>query len=689
MAKDLNAKLIPLKSEITGREPTAEQCDVGEIAINLTDRKIFSKRSDGTVVVLAGGSKIQDAEDFEPNIGLPRFYSFNYAGSQKNPAAGEWTNKIYSGYSGPTFSFTDLNGDAVPLPGNGENPPFWFSTDDGATWTRGDNGTRDWHADGGGMRYICIPAALIPFNDSYTLRMSFDDPLLADALPLYEGDLIQWDNTAQAFMPVQATDLGLLLEDLDNVSDTAPKVGQGLEWNGTEWVPTRYASIEQITRPVPAYRWTLAPGANPGPGEYRVAADGIELSKIDADGTNLEHWFRYYPDASGPYWWSPDDNAWTESTYNLKQDSGEHLKLFTTAAKPNNPAELYVALGEPGTTEQLDLIQGDLIQWDGSAWVPINPADLIVDITDFSIGDLKDVDTSSSPPVNGQVLTWDATAGAWKPAEASQGVNYLKDLLDVSVGSVTDGQLLGWSFADSAWVPVDPPASGIGEAPDLELDGELETGDVLVFDGDVKKWKTKQEADLAIDLSRYAVGDLSDVDTTTVPPALGEALVWNGTEWIPGVVEGGGGDSGGGWMGNRSDDEMTTKELADQENDGSIVFLEMGQSGTFVSVTTSAAAWVRLYTNANDRDIDASRIFEDDPQPGSGVLLELLTTDPGQTIKITPGSVYFNNDPLPASRIYANVANRSGATQAVTVTITCISQTFFDVISGGTFGSGR
>ena len=42
MAKDLNAKLIPLKSEVTGREPTAEQCDVGEIAINLADSKIFS-----------------------------------------------------------------------------------------------------------------------------------------------------------------------------------------------------------------------------------------------------------------------------------------------------------------------------------------------------------------------------------------------------------------------------------------------------------------------------------------------------------------------------------------------------------------------------------------------------------------------------------------------------------------------
>jgi hypothetical protein len=33
-----------------------------------------------------------------------------------------------------------------------------------------------------------------------------------------------------------------------------------------------------------------------------------------------------------------------------------------------------------------------------------------------AIDDLTDVDTTSTPPADGDVLTWDATPGAWVPA---------------------------------------------------------------------------------------------------------------------------------------------------------------------------------------------------------------------------------------------------------------------------------
>lgn len=42
------------RSETTGSEPSAADLAVGELAINLTDRKIFSKKSDGTVVAMGG-----------------------------------------------------------------------------------------------------------------------------------------------------------------------------------------------------------------------------------------------------------------------------------------------------------------------------------------------------------------------------------------------------------------------------------------------------------------------------------------------------------------------------------------------------------------------------------------------------------------------------------------------------------
>jgi hypothetical protein len=47
------------RSETTGSEPTAGNLAVGELAVNLTDKKIFSKKTDGTVVTL-GGVEVND-----------------------------------------------------------------------------------------------------------------------------------------------------------------------------------------------------------------------------------------------------------------------------------------------------------------------------------------------------------------------------------------------------------------------------------------------------------------------------------------------------------------------------------------------------------------------------------------------------------------------------------------------------
>ncbi len=109
---DLNAKIIPLQTETPGLAPTEVQCDVGEIAVNLTDRKIFSKRSDGTVVTLAGGSKVQDAEDFDFNKKPGAGWRYEYTGTNESqPPAGEvWQ---FTSYTGNTLAFStiDLDGE--------------------------------------------------------------------------------------------------------------------------------------------------------------------------------------------------------------------------------------------------------------------------------------------------------------------------------------------------------------------------------------------------------------------------------------------------------------------------------------------------------------------------------------------------------------------------------------------------
>jgi len=46
--------IIPKKSSVTGKVPDSTSLAVGEIAVNLADGKIYTKRSDNTVINLSG-----------------------------------------------------------------------------------------------------------------------------------------------------------------------------------------------------------------------------------------------------------------------------------------------------------------------------------------------------------------------------------------------------------------------------------------------------------------------------------------------------------------------------------------------------------------------------------------------------------------------------------------------------------
>jgi hypothetical protein len=88
-------------------------------------------------------------------------------------------------------------------------------------------------------------------------------------------------------------------------------------------------------------------------------------------------------------------------------------------------------------------------------------------------------------------------------------------------------------------------------------------------------------------------------------------------------------------------------------------------------IQTSAAAWVRIYTDAASRSADSSRAEGTDPTPGSGVIAEVITTG-AQTILISPGAIGFNNESSPTTAIELAVTNKSGSTGTITVTLTAV-----------------
>jgi hypothetical protein len=88
-------------------------------------------------------------------------------------------------------------------------------------------------------------------------------------------------------------------------------------------------------------------------------------------------------------------------------------------------------------------------------------------------------------------------------------------------------------------------------------------------------------------------------------------------------------------------------------------------------IQTSAAAWVRIYTDSASRSADAARPEGSDPTPGSGVVAEVITTG-AQTILISPGALGFSNETVPDTNIQLLVTNKSGTTRAIAVTLTAV-----------------
>ena len=123
---------------------------------------------------------------------------------------------------------------------------------------------------------------------------------------------------------------------------------------------------------------------------------------------------------------------------------------------------------------------------------------------------------------------------------------------------------------------------------------------------------------------------------------------------------------GGSGLQTRTTANGTTSSIA---NDAS-ADLTIVAAKTYVlqKIQTDKAAWVVLYTDGSARTADSARNITTDPNPGSGVIAEVITTG-AQTQVITPGTIGWNNDGTPGTDAYLKVVNKSGATGTVQVTL--------------------
>ena len=128
--------------------------------------------------------------------------------------------------------------------------------------------------------------------------------------------------------------------------------------------------------------------------------------------------------------------------------------------------------------------------------------------------------------------------------------------------------------------------------------------------------------------------------------------------------------SGGSTVPSIGDVSATSASIADNDR-GDLTIV--GHKGyVLYKVNSSHEAWIRLYVDDTTRQADISRSEGADPAPGSGVIAEVRTSGPNQSVLITPGVMGFNNNNPRDENIYVSINNRSGSAATIQVTLTVL-----------------
>lgn len=284
----------------------------------------------------------------------------------------------------------------------------------------------------------------------------------------------------------------------------------------------------------------------------------------------------------------------------------------------------------------------DYLVYNGASW-----QNTPLDISSKSIHEFVDVLDRVNDDA-GQILLW--TGGVWESKEYN-----LDSINNVNASSPSDGDYLRYNQTTGNWETTSATSS-VSQLDDLSdvSAGSPSESDFLVYSGG--SWINSPAA------VPQELNDLSDVSAA---PAVGDVLGWDGNDWVAQPS----GTSPGAGLTSRTTVSGTTSSIADGVSENLDITAFRGYN--LFKIDTSHAAWVTVYCSNDSRTNDSSRSETTDPFPGSGVIAEVITTGE-ETILVSPGVVGFNNDSPVAPSIPIKVVNKSGASAAITVTLTVL-----------------
>jgi len=720
---DLNAKIIPLRTETASLAPTAVQLDVGEIATNLEDGLIYSKKTDGTVVTLGGGGgggggDLDGLTDVDVSTVAP-------ADGQSliwDDSNSEWIPG-YPSFGTATAPFTITTGDTATFPLHGSSG---FYADqaaleaDGFTFITGSINADDTtlqFTPSSTFQSIQFLSGEVPDSPSHSWRINSNGAVYYDntsgtSITDRSGNAVD-DGTADLYVAWWSEDTEIriagFLEFNDGTRDwlvvradmKTPYNNESAGFPVETWfasdgsISVRYgAAVDSATFTAGTNRnlivsnsTTLSSLGNhetqfeglTGAGDYvinvvavpqtalgRGIGDLVDVDTVTTAPTNSKSlvW-----DSTAERWVPgvPGTRIQEASDFELNQTPPAGLYEFTSCADapyriPSADYEWGVYNGELRIWQKaadgidlrsvFDTLPGTGSVWwsnDGISFTEATYTSLVINndgaaneylrlqsVTPLPTtlsGSLFVKFTQPGAPIDvpladGDILQWDDDSNTFRPGQQS-----LLDLWDVAITTAEEGEIL---------IALDNGAL----QPPLWVAGpkicDVEYGEVTTY--------------------KYPIGLHTDVDLVTTAQEDGQVLAWNNTAelWQPAdiVLSGTG----------RRSITHTTETLAQNASED-ITLTNAGRSGLIMQLETDDAVWVVFYVSTAARTADSSRLKTEDPEPGSGIVAEFITTG-NEIVLATPPAAYFNGESTPLAEIYGRITNLvNEGTRTITISV--------------------
>ena len=426
-----------------------------------------------------------------------------------------------------------------------------------------------------------------------------------------DGELIYTTDTKLVYIGDGSTAGGNIISggSGDIVSDTTPQLGGNLDVNGRSIVSASNGNI------------IIAPN---GTGNIFLNGNVTKTGELNITPTTLLSVGRNSDLIDGNLYITRNSYASGSGvgfTFAQHHNTVDAVNFTFYRSRGTNTAPLAVQNGD-------DLIDIAFIGWDGAGGAAGGSIGAVV----------EGVPTTGNIPTKITMATNNGSATVVRAELSSAGVWKVNSIQNYSGTELT------------------VTAATVKIAGDVQINAR---GDLRFADTDSSNYVAFQ-----------APSTVSANVTWTLPGADGTAsqvLSTDGSGTLAWVTPAGGAGTS---LQSRNTVAETTASIADAAI-GNVTFTGAAKGYILYKIQTTAAAWVRLYTDISSRTADASRAEGVDPTAGAGVVAEVITTA-AQTILISPGTLGFNNESSPVTEIYAAVTNKSGGTTAITVTLTIL-----------------